>query len=416
MTSSRVSSPTPSFAIASPRQQDLSTVTIQHIPPHMSPDRIKALFETLIGETTAVRPTQDNSSIDLTFSSRDLAKKALDLDGYSISQGTNLIVRLLIQDLPRQAEQGTKGNGRSTTKSLLSEFAAMFSQHGKVLHCVILATVDNSSRRRGFVVMASHAEAKRAMEACTNAPTKGGQCLDISWAVVQRSRGFLDGGDREVFYDSQPPPGLSRSEAIASANSPSSCPSTASTDSEFTPTPLVSSRVPTSILLFKNLPHLLFTSEHDLHPLLYPYGRVNKLELLRNEVLKGTASGSVAVVVEYAELDGALQALEALQGQCYAEHKIIAEFLKPSPLRSNSSSFSDGAQPSALSFKQVQPPSVFPFQHAYYAYPTFAQPLPQHQVAFARGPHSSFLAPYGYIPSPFAYSIFFRSTCFLCLN
>lgn len=53
-----------------------------------------------------------------------------------------------------------------------NEFAALFSQYGTVSHCVILATVDNSSRRRGFVVMSSHEEAKRAMNALTRTSIK----------------------------------------------------------------------------------------------------------------------------------------------------------------------------------------------------------------------------------------------------
>jgi hypothetical protein len=32
------------------------------------------------------------------------------------------------------------------------------------MHAVILATVDNASRRRGFVVMSSHEQAKHAMD------------------------------------------------------------------------------------------------------------------------------------------------------------------------------------------------------------------------------------------------------------
>ena len=53
-----------------------------------------------------------------------------------------------------------------------AEFTALFAPYGTVSHCVILATVDNSSRRRGFVVMSSHEEAKRAMAALTRTQTK----------------------------------------------------------------------------------------------------------------------------------------------------------------------------------------------------------------------------------------------------
>ena len=46
-----------------------------------------------------------------------------------------------------------------------SEFAEIFSRFGSVSHAVILATVDNASRRRGFIVMSYHHEAKAAMDA-----------------------------------------------------------------------------------------------------------------------------------------------------------------------------------------------------------------------------------------------------------
>jgi len=57
--------------------------------------------------------------------------------------------------------------GLSLIDSKRNEFASAFSQYGTVSHCVILATVDNSSRRRGFVVMSTHDEARRAMACLT---------------------------------------------------------------------------------------------------------------------------------------------------------------------------------------------------------------------------------------------------------
>ena len=39
----------------------------------------------------------------------------------------------------------------------------IFSRYGVVSHSVILATIDNSSRRRGFIVMSTHAEALSAL-------------------------------------------------------------------------------------------------------------------------------------------------------------------------------------------------------------------------------------------------------------
>jgi len=45
-----------------------------------------------------------------------------------------------------------------------TELTTIFSNFGTVTHSVILATVDNASRRRGFVVMSSPTEAKAAMD------------------------------------------------------------------------------------------------------------------------------------------------------------------------------------------------------------------------------------------------------------
>lgn len=45
-----------------------------------------------------------------------------------------------------------------------SEFAKIFEPYGTVTHAVILATLDSASRRRGFIVMSTHQEAKAAMD------------------------------------------------------------------------------------------------------------------------------------------------------------------------------------------------------------------------------------------------------------
>jgi RNA recognition motif-containing protein len=84
----------------------------------------------------------------------------------------------------------------------------VFSRYGTVSHAVILATVDNASRRRGFIVMANHQEAKAAMENLSRREIKSvfhlglrgaqdlisrarGHTIDVSWAVVQRSGGNI---------------------------------------------------------------------------------------------------------------------------------------------------------------------------------------------------------------------------------
>lgn len=48
----------------------------------------------------------------------------------------------------------------------------IFSRHGRVLHAVILATIDNASRRRGFIVMSTHAEARLALNSLSRTEIK----------------------------------------------------------------------------------------------------------------------------------------------------------------------------------------------------------------------------------------------------
>lgn len=48
----------------------------------------------------------------------------------------------------------------------------IFSRYGTVSHAVILATVDNASRRRGFVVMSTYNEARCAMDALSRKEIK----------------------------------------------------------------------------------------------------------------------------------------------------------------------------------------------------------------------------------------------------
>ncbi|KZV94358.1 hypothetical protein EXIGLDRAFT_835054 [Exidia glandulosa HHB12029] len=75
------------------------------------------------------------------------------------------------------------------------EFAHLFSAYGDVEHSVIMATLDQFNRRRGFIVMNTNDQAHAAMRALSGRQLKGHQ-LHVSFAVVQRSEGFLDGGDR----------------------------------------------------------------------------------------------------------------------------------------------------------------------------------------------------------------------------
>ena len=48
----------------------------------------------------------------------------------------------------------------------------IFSRYGRVAHAVILATSDNASRRRGFIVMSTHAEARLALNSLSRTEVK----------------------------------------------------------------------------------------------------------------------------------------------------------------------------------------------------------------------------------------------------
>lgn len=51
----------------------------------------------------------------------------------------------------------------------------IFSRYGRVAHAVILATSDNASRRRGFIVMSTHAEARLALNSLSR--------TEVKWAL-----------------------------------------------------------------------------------------------------------------------------------------------------------------------------------------------------------------------------------------
>lgn len=52
------------------------------------------------------------------------------------------------------------------------EFIKIFEPYGTVAHAVILATLDSASRRRGFIVMSTHQEAKAAMDTLSRTQIK----------------------------------------------------------------------------------------------------------------------------------------------------------------------------------------------------------------------------------------------------
>ncbi|KAF9475131.1 hypothetical protein BDN70DRAFT_841358 [Pholiota conissans] len=249
------------------------------------------------------------------------------MNGYTVA-GTPLFVSTLTNS-PRCSKNSVDDRRNLYVLGLpfalsKNEFAALFTQYGTVSHCVILATVDNSSRRRGFVVMSSHEEAKRAMTALTRTQVKG-HAIDVSWAVVQRSQGFLDGGDRAMLLDSRsnvPSPSPSPFERQRSITSDSSDSSLESHEAD--PASLTTSFVPTTSLLVTNLPTLLFSQAQDLHPLFFPFGRIEKLEIVQVSPL-----GTMSVLVQYSRVNVAQEAKESLTGQLYGSCQIEARFVRP---------------------------------------------------------------------------------------
>ncbi|EPQ52085.1 hypothetical protein GLOTRDRAFT_21866, partial [Gloeophyllum trabeum ATCC 11539] len=207
------------------------------------------------------------------------------------------------------------------------EFTAIFSRYGTVSHSVILATVDNASRRRGFVVMSNHMEARAALNALSRSEIKGYR-IDVSWAVVQRSQGFLDGGDRAMMVSPRPP-----SASSMSGSDDSIC------DSGLVPTVADHLSVPDSqffgarpsqaaTLLVSNLPTLLFSQTVDLYPLFCPFGEIKKLDIL-DPAAPGQQS-TISVVVQFDNVSNAQEAKDALENQVYAGYPVRLEFMSPS--------------------------------------------------------------------------------------
>lgn len=333
---------------------DPNFVKVENIPKDVDKQEILALFNALIGDVRSAEEQKDARGVtymQLSFYNRDAAKKALCMNGYTVS-GT----ALLVTQIPTFDSQSMHSKQSDARRNLYvlglpfaltkSEFAAIFSKYGTVAHCVILATVDNASRRRGFVVMSSHEEAKNAMANLSRTQIKG-HTLDISWAVVQRSQGFLDGGDRAVFMADN-----------AESRSPSM---TSETEKEVPETVIVKeidvippqlslssdlgalelSLTPTTTILVSNLPSVLFSQPADLRPLLCPFGTIKNLKLIPSpsednnantpDSDAGTKEKTTTVLVEYHHPAEAEDAHRTLRGQSYAQFSLEVLFLRPTP-------------------------------------------------------------------------------------
>ncbi|KAL0959607.1 hypothetical protein HGRIS_011314 [Hohenbuehelia grisea] len=323
--------------------RETNVVKVENIPEHVSLHEVLSLFTSMIGDVKSSRECDapPGKSLEIRFLSRDATKKALCMSGYTVG-GAPLAVSPVhaaddaASNRPKRPDDRRNlyvlGLPLTLTKS---EFANIFSDCGTVSHCVILATVDNASRRRGFVVMSTHEEAKLAMSTLSRTQIKG-HVLDISWAVVQRSHGFLDGGDRNVLEASSPDTPL---DPLPTPSEATSLPAPISMPSN----PSSLSLYPTAILLVANLPSALFSQVSDLEPLLYPYGKIKNLQILEpgKSGLSATVDRllehsqeekeSLSAVVEYISISSAQEAKECLQRQSYAMLTLKVEYVRPSP-------------------------------------------------------------------------------------
>ncbi|KAJ7468079.1 hypothetical protein FB451DRAFT_388218 [Mycena latifolia] len=318
--------------------RETNAVRVENIPQNVNRLEVLALFSTLIGD---IRASQDSDeALELTFFTADSARKALCMTGYNVA-GSALLVSPIIRTASPAPSHGTQQGRRTDMRRNLyvlgvpfgmtnQSLAALFAPHGTVSHCVILATLDGASRRRGFVVMSTHEEARAAMAALGRSG-KGGGGLDISWAVVQRSKGFLDGGDRAGVV--HPPSSIGSPSPVLGSQLPS--------DSQALPSLSVA---PTSTLLLANLPSLLFGSEDDLRGLVCPFGRVKALRivtlsasspspasLLSSFPLSTSTPAPVtpttAAIVQYLTLPAAQEARCALDGESYAGCMVRVAYL-----------------------------------------------------------------------------------------
>lgn len=162
-----------------------------------------------------------------------------------------------------------------------------------------------------------------------------GSVVDVSWAVVQRSKGvlyllgacwptdsphpgFLDGGDRTV----------AQVDSASSSADLSTTPAFQTADHSKVG-PLSGARSRHASILVRNLPALLFAQDSDLEPLFCPFGDVK--EIRRQGVSSAIRShtDTISAIVTYSSVTGAREAKAVLEGQRYGDTPLIVEYLPP---------------------------------------------------------------------------------------
>ncbi|KAI0049217.1 hypothetical protein FA95DRAFT_1557164 [Auriscalpium vulgare] len=374
--------------------REASAVRVGNIPPGVSGREIVQLFRTLVGPIRNVEMNGSGCTIELTFATPDDAMKSLCMSGYTVA-GSAITVTTVNSSKPTRVVDTSKPKDTRRNLYVLglpfdlskAELTAVFSRCGTVCHCVILATVDNASRRRGFVVMSSHAEARAAMDTLSRTDIRGSM-IDVSWAVVQRSEGFLDGGDRTVGLEthSESPPGTSL-EIAASESLPIVNISPIDASNTFPATSCAS-------VVVSNLPTLLFSQSSDLEPLFFPFGNIKKLDRMPPSP-SDLVSGSFSVVVTYSTAASAQDAKDTLQGQVYGNQALMVDFVSPFRAGYRGSSLSLGTNYSNSSRSSLNPhasPFVLDYACPLSAPPTCAMSDHTEDYFSDRKPLSSGLA------------------------
>ncbi|CCA72584.1 hypothetical protein PIIN_06521 [Serendipita indica DSM 11827] len=330
---------------------------------------------------------------EVTLDSEASATKALSLSGH-VLQGMPIQVGLLFDpDLLVNVSQKSQSDiaADETRRNLyvlglphdfsLDEFKALFRPYGTIEHAVILAVLDNFSRRRGFVVFATHAQARAAMRATHKIGVKGHQ-LNVSWAVVQRSSGFLDGADRvgEALGDNSASARKPSKETIAPTNDgPAKRPSNPIASSNTTAhdskhalsTDFINDNLGTtfaSTLLVSNLCPWLFQTHIDIHALFAPYGFVKRITFIPPlQTVPSPKESPKAVIVEYADLQSALSALYQLSNTAFGTSIVRASLFKDAMQR-------------AIALQVSEPTATLTSNHHISAAPLYDQAKRTHET------------------------------------
>ncbi len=94
---------------------------------------------------------------------------------------------------------------------------------------------------------------------------------------------------------------------------------------------------PTTTLLVSNLPTLLFSQAQDLHPLFFPFGHIDSLEVAQVSRL-----GCMSVIIQYSSIASAQEARDSLNGQLYGSFRIETRYVRLSSLVPSNTSRTPG--------------------------------------------------------------------------